>query len=622
MARRALLVLLTVLSLGLVAGSLWAKGPNDPLPVSKSDIVWGRADAPVTLFWFNDLECPYCGRAHTTVEDLQQRYGQTQLRIVHKQFPLPFHKHARQAAQLAVVVHQRRGMAAYERFITAVFADPKGAPADWFRAAQLSPSLAQHDGPAIRKRIDDDVAYGQRVGVKGTPAFFINGVRLTGARPLGDFVAVIDQELSETRRLRAEGVAKSDISRRRTQQNFSAPSKPKPKPGGKNDTTTVWKLPLRGDEPVRGPRFAPVTVVVFSEFECPFCAKVVPTLNALRTQYGNDLRLVFKHNPLPFHKHANAAAQLAIDAFKRRGNAGFWAAHDLLFAHQKALDDQSLSGYAQQLGLNPTATMATVKAGRYDKVIDQDQMVADNFKATGTPHFFINGRRLVGAQPKNAFVGIIDEELARAKKLRATGIPLSRLYGALTAQGKEPPPPPTKSVPAPGKDTPIRGNRYAPVTIQAFLDFECPYCARVQTTLKQLQAKYGTRVRIAFRHKPLTFHRNAPRAHNAAQEAFRQGGNAVFWKMHDLIWNQPSDLTRDTLIGYAKQLRLDVTAFTAAIDELHHEATIDADESISQKAGIQGTPSFVINDFYLSGAQPVVQFERLIDRALQSRRKP
>jgi len=621
MAPRLLLVLLTILCLGPTLGSsAWAKGKADPLPVAADDVVWGRSDAPVTLFWFNDLECPFCAKAHATVDQLKQRYGQTQLRIVHKQFPLPFHKRAHQASRLALIVHDHRGLGAYERFIDAVFADRKGKPSAWLQAAQLSPNLLRHDGAAVRQQVDDDIAFGKRVGVRGTPAFFINGRFLSGARPMHAFVTEIDRELTETRKLAAQGVPSSELSKRRTQHNFK---KPQPKrSGAKRDTKTVWKLPLRGNEPVRGPRFAPVTVVVFSEFQCPYCSKVLPTLTALRQRYGKDLRLVFKHNPLPFHKRASAAAHLAIEAFRRKGHAGFWAAHDLLFQNQKALEDQDLEGYAQKLGLSPAATMAAIASGRHDKVIKADQMVASDFDARGTPQFFINGRRLVGAQPESAFATIIDEELVRARKLQQGGIPLSRLYAALTAKGKEPPPPEQKTVTAPGKSVPIRGNRFAPVTINAFIDFQCPYCSRVQKTLKQVRAKYGPRVRIAFRHKPLSFHRDAPRAHNAAQEAFQQAGNPGFWKMHDLVWSQPSDLSRDTLIAYARQLGLNVPAFIDAIDNAKHQALIDAEAAMSDKAGIRGTPSFVINGFYLSGAQSFAKFEKLVDLALQKKQRP
>ncbi len=621
MARRVLLVLLTILSLGVTLDSpAWAKSKADPLPVTGDDVVWGRSDAPVTMFWFNDMECPYCAKAHATVDQLKQRYGQTQLRIVHKQFPLPFHKNAKQAARIALIVHDHRGLAAYERFVSAVFANRKGKPADWLRSAQLSPGLLRHDGAAVRQQVEDDIFFGQRVGVRGTPAFFINGRFLSGARPLSTFVSEIDLELTETRKLAASGVPKAELSQRRTQQNFTKPQARSSRP--KADTTTVWKLPLRGDEPVRGPRFAPVTLVVFSEFQCPFCSRVVPTLGALQKRYGKDLRVVFKHNPLPFHKHADAAAQLSIEAFKRKGNAGFWAAHDLLFQNQKALEDQDLQGYAQQLGLSPAATMAAIGAGRHDKIIKADQLVASDFEASGTPHFFINGRRLVGARPEAEFATIIDEELIRARKLLQGGIPLSRLYAALTANGKEPPPPEQKTVTAPGKNTPIRGNRFAPVTINAFVDFQCPFCSRVQTTLSQIQAQYGTRVRIAFRHRPLAFHTDAPRAHNAAQEAFRQGGNVAFWKMHDLIWSRSSDLSRDTLIDYARQLKLNLPAFIDAIDNAKHQADIDAEVAMAEKAGIRGTPSFVINGFYLSGAQPTQKFEKLIELALKKKRQP
>jgi protein-disulfide isomerase len=227
---------------------------------------------------------------------------------------------------------------------------------------------------------------------------------------------------------------------------------------------------------------------------------------------------------------------------------------------------------------------------------------------------------LSGAQPVEKFEEIIDEEIVHARALISKGIPQSRVYDEIIKDGKTAPPPEKKQIAAPTKANPSRGGQYAKVTIQAFVDFQCPYCARVQETLAEVQKTYGNRVRIVFRHKPLPFHQDAPLAHQAAAEAFAQGGNAAFWKMHDKIFAAQSALDRGTLIGYASEIGLDVVAFTHAIDGAAHQQAIDDDVAVSDKADIKGTPSFVINDYFLSGSQPLKRFQKVVDLALKEAR--
>src|SRR5690606_24114830 len=102
-------------------------------------------------------------------------------------------------------------------------------------------------------------------------------------------------------------------------KNFkAAPAKEQPK-----EDTTVWQVPVLEDDPVKGPADALVTIVEWSDFECPFCSRVNPTIKSIVDEYGKDVRVVWKDNPLPFHKNAKPAAALARAAFKKGGNAAF-----------------------------------------------------------------------------------------------------------------------------------------------------------------------------------------------------------------------------------------------------------------------------------------------------------
>jgi len=164
--------------------------------------------------------------------------------------------------------------------------------------------------------------------------------------------------------------------------------------------------------PSAGPPNAPVTIVEFSDFQCPFCSKVEPTLKRVMADYAGKVRLVFRDYPLPFHEHARKASEASHCA---EAQDKYWPMHDALFANQDKLDVDSLKKLA--------ATVVGMDQARFDRCLDSGEMsgrVASNEKTgeglgiSGTPHFFVNGHSLDGAQPYEAFQKVIDRELARS----------------------------------------------------------------------------------------------------------------------------------------------------------------------------------------------------------------
>lgn len=168
-------------------------------------------------------------------------------------------------------------------------------------------------------------------------------------------------------------------------------------------------LPV-GDSPFKGGANAAVTIIEFSEFQCPFCSRVTPTMEEIAKTYGDDVRIVFKHNPLSFHQDAPLASEAAMAANEQ---GKFWEYHDLMFANQKAIKRENLEQYAQQLGLNMDKFKAALDSGKFKAQIQEDQALAAKVGARGTPTMFVNGRKVVGAQPASAFEAIIDEELKK-----------------------------------------------------------------------------------------------------------------------------------------------------------------------------------------------------------------
>ena len=164
-----------------------------------------------------------------------------------------------------------------------------------------------------------------------------------------------------------------------------------------------------GSSPSRGAADAPVTVVVFSDFQCPFCARAEATVRDLEAAYPGKIRFVFKNQPLPIHEHARLAAKAALAA----GEQGkFWEYHDALFAHQKELDRTSLERYAEDLGLDLRRFRADLDGTRLDIAVEADITEAHRLEVKGTPEFFINGRGVQGAQPLPAFRAKVDQALA------------------------------------------------------------------------------------------------------------------------------------------------------------------------------------------------------------------
>jgi len=160
-----------------------------------------------------------------------------------------------------------------------------------------------------------------------------------------------------------------------------------------------------------GPEGAPVTIVEFSDFQCPYCSRVVPTVKQIAARYPDEVRIVFRHLPLEFHAQARPAAYGSICA---DAQGQFWEYHDLLFANQRALERDQLSDYAISLGLDMEAFESCMKAPETEARVAADLEAAESLGATGTPAFFINGIFLSGAQPFEAFEQLIEEELAGA----------------------------------------------------------------------------------------------------------------------------------------------------------------------------------------------------------------
>jgi protein-disulfide isomerase len=604
---------------------------DSPIPVSSKDPMWGKKDAPVTIVIWSDFQCPYCSRVEPTLQQVRDTYGPDKVRMFWKNSPLPFHNNAKPAAEAAQGAFALGGNDAFWKWHDTAFKNQQALGTDsyvkWAQDSGVKDSAAYKAGLDSHKwadKVDKDLADGKTAGVQGTPSFFVNGVFINGAQPFDNFKKTIDQELQKAQAKIAAGTPKSRIYAEMTKENKKAApaAKPDEDEGNKEDTTTVFKVPV-GNSPALGNPNALVTMVIFSDFQCPFCSRVEPTLKAIRDKYGDKVRTVWKNEPLPFHNRAEPCAEAAMEVRAEKGDKGFWAMHDTLFNNQKAQADDDLVKYATDNGANGDKVRDAITNHTHKKEIDADFELAQDFGSSGTPNFFINGRHLVGAQPEEKFDKIIDEEITKAQGLISKGTKPTDLYETLIKDGKGPPPPEMKDVPAnlPAND-PARGNLKAKVTVHEWSDFQCPFCGRVEPTVAQVMKDYGDKIKFVWHDLPLPMHADAPLASQAGREAFAQKGPAAFWSMHDKMFANQQKIKRDDLDGYARDLNLDMDKWKAALDGSTHSAEIDADKTAANSDSISGTPAFLVvpngakQGYFISGAQDYTKFRKLLDRAI------
>jgi protein-disulfide isomerase len=172
------------------------------------------------------------------------------------------------------------------------------------------------------------------------------------------------------------------------------------------------RLPVRtAGGPAKGGPNAAITIVEYSDFQCPYCSRVKPTLKKLADRYGDQVRLVFRDLPLPIHAQAPKAAEAAACADEQ---GKFWEMHDRLFANQAKLQVADLKQHAADLGLDAEKFNECLDSGKRAPDVKQSAEEAQRNGVSSTPSFFINGRLLAGAQPYENFTRVIDDELTRA----------------------------------------------------------------------------------------------------------------------------------------------------------------------------------------------------------------
>jgi protein-disulfide isomerase len=370
-----------------------------------------------------------------------------------------------------------------------------------------------------------------------------------------------------------------------------------------------------GSAPSIGPANAPVTLIHYLDYQCPYCVRVAPTIERIAAEYPDGVRIVFKMHPLAFHAQAPLAAEAALAA---HAQGKFLPMHKKLLESSASLSRDKILAIAAEIGLDVPRFTKDVDAKASAATIARETQEVVGIGATGTPATFVNGRFVSGAKPFEFFKTIIDEEIGWAKagnRPKFTTGTNVRQASAAPRKG----PDPTKTYDLPAGTSPSRGKKDAPVTVLHYTDFQCPVCKRVAPTLDQLAAAYPESVRIVYKMHPLRIHNQATIAAEAFLAANAQG---KFLEMHDKLFERQASLSRETILAIAKEIGLDVPRFTNDLDTHAYLAVIEQETKEVVAIGSTATPTSFINGRFVVGAQPLDVFKKMVDEELAKKGQP
>lgn len=397
-----------------------------PLPVDASVPVLGRREAPVTWVVFGDLECPYTRRLMRNLLRLQRQLP-AELRLAWRHRPLTEHEHARVAADFAATLQQGAGDEAFWRFLGQLAAaeQPPAVPAlkGWLEQAGIEGAQWQKwlASPAASEHVARDLRLAGQFNVRSTPTSFVNGLRIEGSKPYAELRQIFDRERRAALATLASGTEPSKVYLTRTKKNLI----------NLGPDVVLRACPKLGKSPARGAKDALVTIVEFADFECEYCKRAQPTLSALLVRYPQTLRVVWKNFPLEQHARAKPAAALAMEVYEQRGERQFWQVHDVLFKAAPDLSEAALLDIARGAAVSADDAQRTLRHADRAAAVLRDVALGEKLSVTGTPTFFVNGRRIAGARPPREFRALVDEELKIAQRLLESGTARGDLYRTL-----------------------------------------------------------------------------------------------------------------------------------------------------------------------------------------------
>lgn len=391
-------------------------------------------------------------------------------------------------------------------------------------------------------------------------------------------------------------------------------------------------------DPYKGATQPLVTIVEFSDFQCPYCAQMSANLDRIVTAYPNDVRLVFKHFPLPMHADAQPGARATLAAHEQ---GKFWQMHDRLFANQRAMKPTDVLRYAEEIGLNVQQFKSRRDAADLTQRVADDLALGQTLGVSGTPAVFVNGKPLRGNQPLDKLKAVVEQERRLALGLLEAGSKRNEVYARImkgatalqaaapvedatpkavdTARAAKPVPPPLKGVPSQvspptnfavpvDKMTAVRGPADALVTIVEFGTITCETCKKMHSVVEGVLARHPE-VRFAFRQLPNTDQVIEERTAKSLLAAIDQD---KFWALHAKLVEAGTYDARK-LNELVASAGLDDAEFRASLLGPRLADRIELDAATARAHdGSAAAPLFFVNGRALSGTPNAADFERLI----------
>lgn len=559
------------------------------LPTPRSlEALSNQSGAPVSIVFFSDYACPYSSHLYFELKALEAKHPK-QLRVLMRQMPLDIHPDSPLAHEAALAAAAQGKLAAMSDLL---FANQKRLDRDSLLvyAAELQLDMSAFheaiDSHRYRPIVEDDQLEAEALGIEATPTIFLNGHRLDGFQTLDVLEKQIGQQLAQA------GVATAPIPAATT---------------GTISPEQLAKLTQSGAE-IRGSASAPVTIVEFSDFQCPFCRQTVKPLEDLLEQRPAEVRLVFRSYPLDFHQYSELAHEAALAA-GAQGN--FWQMHDLIFANQSRLERADLVRYAAQLNLDMPAFERALDTHAYAGAIAQDRALGAQIGVEGTPTIFINGKRLTGARSLVELEQLADEEARIAQ-------------GSPTVQEQVVPTPPAEDT-----HFTVLGSESAPVRLSWFNDVRSPLALRVAALLRSLNEAYPGQLRVDFKTMELANHADADLASRALLAAAgltagtlpgtkqeKSWAQEKFWAMYDALAASSTTLDPNALSQQAAAAGLDPDSILGALDSPPVTESIERDQAEEVRRAIVGSPSVFIGSVRIDGVQPERVYRQAIEAAL------
>lgn len=571
-----------------------------PAVIAKEIPTRGPANAPVVVVVASEFQCPFCSRHAATVAKLvQANPGKVRVAFLH--YPLDFHANAQPAAAAAQAAHRQGlfwamhdGLFARQRQLGDGGIEQAAAEAG-VDAVKMGRDLAD---PALQAHVAADTAAMLALGVRGTPASFVNGVSVSGAQPLEKFQEALDAALRDPAlpgettaahwERRQPGIGAKLAGWLQNRAPLAAVEKAavdEPEEPAAAQDPTVWRVPV--DPKIdavlgEGPGVV-LTLAIWTDLQCPFCSKAAKTAAELQAHYPGLVRLVFKHNPLPFHKQA-IPAHLAALAAGRQGK--FWAFQDLAFADQRALDEPGLQRMAQALKLDIAKWAQDRQDPALQRQIDEDMRAGELVGIDGTPTMYLNGRRILGAVPLQELVDVAEQELKRARNNGWSG---QAGYAKAIASGKTTSPLADEVRQLGLPDLPSQGATKGGRELVIFVDYQCPFCVKLAEAVQGWLPAWQQRspLRIVWAPFPLSHHASAKAAAVLAQEAMAQG---KFDAVHAGLVGLRGAVDGEALDKVAKAAGMNLAALETARAAGRHDAVIAASVKAGLAAGVDGTP--------------------------------